>query len=283
MTSEPVAGRSREPFNCPFLRRADGEAAGVCLAVGSPLTIEPDYAASYCTTPNHVACGLYADAVREQNSVAPSSGQARVSTGSGATAPPGRGPQDEAPFAMTPARLRKAPAALGQLRGTSRTRTLALIALPLLLLGALLLLASQLRGNRGAAVPGALPTSTEGRAADARTATLPSPPATASATAAPPEATARPTNTKRPPVARLRAYYAASPTGNGLNLRERPNKSSELLTTVPVGGRVRAQGPAVTGADRNRWRKVTYNGRTGYVLNRYLFRTKQAALENSKR
>lgn len=283
MTSEPVVGRSRQPLNCPFLRRTDGEAAGVCLAVGSPLTIEPDYAASYCTTPNHVACGLYADAVREQNSVAPSPGETRIPIGSGATAPPVTDPRDDAPFAMMPARLRNAPAVLGQLRGTSRARVLALVALPLLILSALLLLASQLRGNRAAPVPGALPTATEVRAAAARTASMPSPQPTPSVTAAPPEATARPTNTKRPPVARLRTYFAASPTGNGLNLRERPNKSSELLTTVPVGGRVRAQGPAVTGADRNRWRKVTYNGQTGYVLNRYLFRTKQAALENSKR
>ncbi|MDP9382720.1 MAG: PQQ-binding-like beta-propeller repeat protein [Chloroflexota bacterium] len=99
-----------------------------------------------------------------------------------------------------------------------------------------------------------------------------------------PEATRPKVATQAPEVAAGEGevvLYVSSPQGDGLNLKEGPAQDSPRLLVVPPGAPVRAVGPSVKGADGRDWRKATYDGRSGYILNAFLRPTRQAALANS--
>ncbi len=66
-------------------------------------------------------------------------------------------------------------------------------------------------------------------------------------------------------------YVNAGPQGyTGANLRAQPSKQSTLLLLIPNGARLQTQIPPVKGVDGQKWYKVTYQGKTGYVLSSLL-------------
>lgn len=65
--------------------------------------------------------------------------------------------------------------------------------------------------------------------------------------------------------ARALSYGAGTVTGNGLRLREKPNTSSEVLTTLQAGICV-----AVLEDARDGWYKVSYQDQTGYLSAGYV-------------
>lgn len=65
--------------------------------------------------------------------------------------------------------------------------------------------------------------------------------------------------------ARALSYGAGIVTGDGLRLREKPNTSSEVLTTLHTGTCV-----AVLEDAQDGWYKVSYQGQTGYLSAEYV-------------
>ena len=57
--------------------------------------------------------------------------------------------------------------------------------------------------------------------------------------------------------------YVKTPNLGTLNMREQPNTGSVILTKIPNGTLLEAK---IEGD----WARVTYNSKTGYVMNEYL-------------
>ena len=58
--------------------------------------------------------------------------------------------------------------------------------------------------------------------------------------------------------------YVNTPNKGTLNMRAAPSSSSMVLAQIPYGTALEAE---FTSDD---WSKVTYNGKTGYVMNKFL-------------
>ena len=72
-------------------------------------------------------------------------------------------------------------------------------------------------------------------------------------------------------------YYIAA--RNGLTLREQPNASSKPLTKIPYGEKVNIKQPSkepheyIAEGLSGYWVSVSYNGKTGYIVDNYLLPT----------
>lgn len=133
------------------------------------------------------------------------------------------------------------------------------------------------------AVRGATPfPATAGVTATSRVTSAPADPSPTAATV-PTDATAEtaiPMDTS-PPVDGGEILYVASLAGDGLDLRERPVEGARTLLVVPPGGQVRAADEPAVRLGGRALRKVTYDGRTGYVLDHLLLRNRKEALARS--
>ena len=78
-----------------------------------------------------------------------------------------------------------------------------------------------------------------------------------------------------PVFAQQGVLYVASKTG--LNIREKPEAGAKVLDKIPYGTKVTLQeagentGKIITEGLSGYWKKVTYNDKTGYIIDAYLF------------